>query len=233
MAKLSDLGLTNEQVGEDLDYATMTDQFGGFPDPPQPGTYRFKFPARLDDIWETFDHTNGKPPGKRVRAKFDDSHPLTIIQSPGGAHDGEPFQISITNAERARGKKDDPTTQWISDMDYFNRDVWKQEGKPKGGNPGYANNFIQMAQKIPEFTADVEFNWFCNDKKDIFVDNGQGGYTQVTGTKGCGTSYYQKDIEKVLSNPEDPASARVFPVRIQCQCGANVRAFPNLVRFRP
>lgn len=236
MPKLSDLGLTTDAVGEALDYATMTDQFGAYPDPPQPGTFRFRFPTRLEDMWETFDHATGKPAGKRVRAKFDDSHPLTIIQSPQNKYDGEPFQTSITNAERPRGKREDPTTQYISDMDYMNRDVWGMQGKPPGGNKGYADTFIKYASVPPtnEFTADVEWNWFCNDKKDIFVDNGQGGYTQVTGTKGCGTSYYQKDIEKVRSNPEDAASPLIYPVRIACStCGANVRAFANLTRFRP
>lgn len=230
MPKLADLGLTNEQVGEQLDYANMTDQFGSFPDPPQPGPYRFRFPTRMDDLWEVFDHTNGKPPGKRLRAKFDDTHPLTIIQSPQQQYDGEPFQTSITNAERRRGRTDDPSAQFISDMDYMNRDVWGLPGKPPGGNPGYAAEFIKHAGT--EFGADVEWNWFCNDKKDIFVDNGQGGFTQVTGTKGCGTSYYQKDIQKVHAIAEDPASPTIFPVRIQCTCGANVRAFANLVRFK-
>jgi len=108
--------------------------------------------------------------------------------------------------------------------------------KPAGGNPGYAQTFIKHAAAVPEFAADIEWNWFCNDKKNIYVDNGQGGYTEVQNQKGCGNSYYQKDIRDnnmtIPSDPNDPNSVRVYPLRITCSCGANVRAFPNLVRFR-
>lgn len=234
MPKLADLGLTSEQVGEPLDYATMPDQMGSFPDPPYPGSYRFRFPPRMDDIWEVFDHVKGTPPGKRIRARFDDNHPLIIIQSPDRKVDGEPFQTSITNAERKRGRRDDPNASNISDMDYINRDVWGLQAKPAGGNPGYAQEFIKHAGT--EFSADVEWNWFCNDKKNIYIDNGQGGYAEVPNQKGCGASYYQKDIKDnnmmILSDPNDPNSSRVYPVRITCACGSNVRAFANLVRFR-
>lgn len=231
MPKLSDLSLTNEQTGEALDYTTVPDQLGTFAPPPQPGDYRFRLPARMDDLWEVFEHANGQPPGKRVRARFDDAHPLLIIQSPGGVHDGEPFQTSITNAERARGKKGDPTNPWVSDMDYMFRDVFGMQTKPPGGNPGYAAEFQKHVGQ--EFTAEVTWNWFCNPKKSIYVDNGQGGLTEVSNQVGCDTTYYQRDVDKVLSNPEDPASPKVFPLRITCtQCGANVRAFANLQNFR-
>lgn len=231
MATINDLGLTTEQVGEALDYTTMQDQFGSYPDPPQPGSYRFRLPANLSRIWEIFDHVKGKPPGKRIRAKFDESFPLTIVQSPGGTLDGEPFQTSITNAERPRGKADNPNLQFISDMDYMNRDVWGLQSKPPGGNKGYADEFQKHAGT--DFGADVEWNWYCNEKKDIYVPNGSGGYQVVEGQKGCGTNYYQKDVDKIPSNPEDPNSPKVYPMRVQCQCGAHVRAFANLVRFRP
>jgi hypothetical protein len=230
MPKLSDLGLTNEQVGQALDYDTMPDQMGGFTEPPQPGTYRFKFPSRMDDIWEVFEHANGNPPGKRIRAKFDDSHPLTIIQSPLGTKDGEPFQTNISNAERRRGKKDDTSAPFISDMDYINRDVWGLKTKPAGGNVGYAQEFQKHVST--EMTATITWNWFCNPKKNIYVDNGQGGTMEMQ-QAGCGVSYYQKDIEKVPVNPADPNSAKVFPFRITCTCGANIRAFANLEQFKP
>lgn len=230
MAKLNELGLTNEQVGQALDYGTMPDQMGSFTPPPQPGSYRFKLPVDLTSIWEVFDHTKGNPPGKRVRAKFDDAHPLTIIQSPNGDRNGEPFQTSLSNAERKRGKKEDAAAPWISDMDYFNRDVWGITSKPAGGNSGYATEFMKHGGG--EFGADVEWNWFCNPKKAIYVDNGQGGLQEVPAQMGCETSYYQKDVPKQLADPNNPESAQEFPLRITCQCGANIRAFANLVRFR-
>lgn len=231
MARIQELGLTTEQVGQALDYTSMPDQMGSFTPPPQPGAYRFRLPKDLTSIWEVFDHLKGNPPGKRLRAKFDDSHPLTIIQSPGGTRDGEPFQTSLSNAERRRGKKDDATAPFISDMDYINRDVWGLTSKPAGGNAGYATEFMKHGDG--EFSADVEWNWFCNDKKPIYADNGQGALTEVPNQMGCGTSFYQKDIEKVSADPANPESPKEFPLRITCTCGANVRAFANLTRYRP
>lgn len=229
MAKLQELGLTNEGVGQALDYNEMPDQIGQYAETPQPGTYRFKFPARMDEIWEVFDHTKGNPPGKRVRAKFDDAHPLLIVQSPGGHYDGEPFQTTITNAERQRGKRDDPNRPWISDMDYFNRDVFGLPGKPQG-NAGYANEFMKHASE--EFTADLTWSWSCNPERNIFADNGQGGLQEMD-QKGCGTRYYEKDVDKVPSDPGDPNSPKVYPRRITCgNCGANLRSFPGLSNFR-
>lgn len=232
MAKLSDLGLTNEGVGEALDYATMPDQLGTFAPPPQPATFRFKFPNRMDDLWETFDHPTGKPPGKRLRAKFDDSHPLVIVQSADPAHLNEPFLTSLTNAERKRkrGKREDATAPFISDLDYIFRDVFGLPGKPAGGNVGYAQELLKHPGE--EFTADLTWSWYCNEKKTIYVDNGQGGLQEVPNQMGCGTGYYQRDVQKVLSDPQDPKSALIYPLRITCSCGGNVRAFANLQNFR-
>lgn len=231
MPKLAELGLTAEKVGQqDLDYATMPDQMGGtFAEPPQPGDYRFKMPARMDDLWDTFD-VNGSNPGKRLAAVHDSAHPLTIIQSPKKAHDGEPFECRITNAERKRGKKDDPTAPEISDMDYLFRDAFGITKKPVS-NPAYAQEYQKHANA--EFGAAIDWNWYCNDQKDIRVDNGQGGVTEVPGQKGCNSRYYIRDVDKVLSNPADPTSPKVYPFRVTCQCGASLRAFANLARFKP
>lgn len=237
MAKISDLGLGNEQVGTVKDYADVPDQLGAFLPPPQPGTYRVKFPAKLDDIYEVFDHPEGKPPGRRIRAKFDDSHPLLIIQSPGGRNDGEPFQTTISNAERPRGKKDDPNRPLVSDLDYIFRDVFDLKTPPKT-NPAYATEL--MKHPGAEMTVDVEWSWFCNPKKNIYVqvDNpgGTPSYTEQEGTLGCSTRYYQQDIKDgnllELSDPNNPESPKQYPLRITCQCGASVRAFAGLRNFR-
>lgn len=229
MPKLSDLGLTNEQVGASVNYETMPDQFGTFTPPPEPGDYRFRFPANLSDCWELFDHPNGNPPGKRLRARFDDAHPLLIVQSPKGLHNGEPFNTSISNAEFRRGKKDDPTAQYGSDMDYLFRDVWGLPVKPPT-NPASATEFIKHAGT--EFTAEVVWSWKCDVKKPIYVDNGAGGLTEVPNQMGCGTTYRQRDVPKEPSDPKDPASPSTYPLRITCQCGGNIRVFANLQNYR-
>lgn len=233
MPNINSLGLKNEKVGDTIDYATIPEQMGGtYPDPPPPGTYRFKLPTKLDDIWEPFEKTTGKNPGQRIAAVLDESHPLTIIQSPKGEKNGEPFQTRISNAERKRGRADDATAPEVSDMDYLFKDAFSLAAKPPT-NVAYATEFMKHGGQ--EFTADIEWSWYCNDKKDIRVDSGTGtgATTVVEGQKGCGQRYYQKDIDKVPSNPDDPNSPKVFPLKITCgQCAATLRAFPNLVRFR-
>lgn len=237
MPRLSDLGLSNDRVGDNIDYATMPDQMMGFTEPPQPGSYRFRFPKDLSAVWDKFEMTKGKNPGVRISAVFDDKNPLTIVQSPGGTHDNEPFETRINNAERKRGKRDDPTAPEVSDMDYLLRDSLGVPQKPTT-NQGYIQAMMQHAPG-KEFGADIEWRWSCNKDKDIRVfntDPATGAVlnttAEVPGTKGCGSSYYQSDVEKIPSNPEDPNSPKVFPLRIECACGAAVRAYPNLQRFR-
>lgn len=232
LAKLNELGLTNEAVGDTaLDYASMPDQMGTFTDPPQPGTYVFRLPQDLSAVWESFDFTtaSGKQE-KRIAAKFDDTHPLIIVSGGDGSHNGEPFQTRISNAERRRGKKEDPTAPFISDMDYVNRDVFGLQKKPgNGSNVAYAQEFSKHGGT--EFAADLTWSWFCNDQKDIYVDNGAGGYNKIEGQKGCGQRYYQRDIQKV----QNEAGQQVFPLRITCgnpECSANIRAFAGLGNFR-
>lgn len=227
MAKLNELGLTNEAVGDALDYANMPDQMGTFTDPPQPGTYLFRLPQDLSAVWESFDTERGK----RISAKFDDAHPLVIVSGGDGSHNGEPFQTRISNAERRRGKKDDPTAPFISDMDYMNRDVFGLQKKPgNGSNVAYAQEFSKHGGA--EFVADLSWSWSCNPERDVYVDNGAGGFNKIEGQKGCGQRYYQRDIQKVT---DESGTKAVFPLRITCgnpECGANIRAFAGLSNFR-
>ncbi len=121
--------------------------------------------------------------------------------------------------------------QSISDMDYINRDVFGLSGKPgNGSNLAYAQEFQKHGGE--EMAADITWNWYCNPKKNIYADNGSGGFQQIDGQPGCGTSYYQRDVQKVPVDPNNPALGTGWPLRIQCTCGANVRAFANLGNFR-
>lgn len=238
MPRFAELGLTNEKVG-DVDFANMPEQrgSGGFGPQPQPGTYRFKVPT-FDASAPIFD-TLTTQKGPRLNLKFEDSHALTIVQSPGGTHNGETLRWRLSNQEFNRAKKGDPET-FASDMDYILRDVLKQTKRPSS-NQQYGQAMIKEFSG-KEFTADLEFQWRCNDQADIRVDDGQGGTEVVEGTKGCGAKYYQggrNGVQKVHENPEDPNSPLVYPERITCsgkdgiQCGAVVRAFPQLRNFRP
>lgn len=196
--------------------------FGGFAPPPQPGAFRFQLPANLTSIWDPFD-TPEKTPPQRIAAIFDADHPLKITQSKDGRYNGEPFQTRINNNERARGKD---KSVIASDMDYLLR-AFKETTKP-ASNKAYAEAVMRHAGK--EFGADIRWSWRCSKERNIRVevkDPATGQRTEVKeieGQKGCGEAFYQEDVPK-MPNGE-------FPLEIQCQCGALLRAFGNLDNFR-
>ena len=237
MPKLSDLGIGTEKI-EGVDFSEMPEQRSGtFADPPQPGTYRFRLP-KFDGNTPIFDMIESKKDGKkRLNILFTDAFALTIVQSPGGTHDGEGYDFRISNMEFDRARKGE-TPIFASDLDYLLRDGFKDTGRPKT-NAAYGQALVKHAGQ--EFTADLEFTWNCNDQRDIYVDDGSGGSEKVEGTKGCGAKYYQggkNGIGKERENPEDPNSPLVYPVRIRCAgrdgvpCDAIIRAFSRLRNFR-
>lgn len=210
---------------------------GAWADPPQPGPYVFRLPLKMGNIWDKAEKTfadGRKEP--RLKAKFDTNNPLTIVQSPGGALDNEPFETQLTNVERKRGKADSDT-QEISDMDFLLRDGFGVEKRPringKITNKAYGEALVQFANQT--FGANVTWSWRCREDRPIRVENADGGYEEVPEQMGCGARYYQKNVDKVPSNPDDPNSPKVYPLRITCTspgCGANLRAFANLESFR-
>lgn len=235
MPSLNSLSLTNEKIGG-LDFDNMPDQRGSFAPPLYPGTYRFKLPVRLSaelEIWDTLTTERGP----RLNVLFQDASGLVIVQSPGGTKDGEMFETRISAAERNRARRGE-AEQLVSDLDYLLRDGLKATTRP-ATNLQYAQALIANAGK--EFTADVEWSWYCNKKNDIRVDDGAGGSTVVEGQKGCEARYYMggnNGIQKTLSDPNDPKSALIWPERVVCSgkdgvpCGALIRAYANLRNFR-
>lgn len=225
---LESLGLGKEQL-EGTEFDNIPENLGqSFPDPPQPGAYRFKLPtaAQMKSIWAKVDSTNH---GERINAIFEDEAALQIVQSPGGAHNGEEFRWRVSNVPRERTKE----KILVSDMDLLLRALGVT-ARPKT-NLAYAQALLKQAGR--EFGATVEYSWRCRDDREIRVDDGTGtgATTVVEGKMGCGARYYQRDVSKVPSNPADPASPTVYPVRITCSnpdCGASVRAFPNLTAFK-
>lgn len=223
---LEALGLGKEQL-EGAEFDQIPENIGqSFPDPPQPGVYRFKLPtsAQMKTIWAKVESSEH---GDRINAIFEDDAALKIVQSPGGEHDGEEFRWRCSNVPRPRTKEQ----ILVSDMDLLLRALGVTQ-RPKT-NRAYAEALIKLGGR--EFTATNEFSYNCNPKKEIYVDNGAGGQEKVEGKVGCGNRYYQRDVAKVPSDPSDPASPKVFPLRIQCSnpdCGASIRAFPNLTGFK-
>lgn len=214
---LNQLGLGNEKL-EGADFDDIPENLGqSFPDPPQPGAFRFKLPADLSAIWSKVTSTDY---GERIKAHFEDQHELQIVQSPNKEHDGETFRWQVTNIPRERTKE----KILVSDMDLLLRALG--ETKRPANNKAYAQTLMKYAGK--EFGATIELSWRCRDDKEIYVDDGTGtGATvKVDDKLGCGARYYQRDVQKVDGK---------YPIRITCanpECGANIRAFPNLGGFK-
>lgn len=216
---LQDLGLKEEALPTAGQSLADLPEFGTFREPPQPGAYRFQLPDDMSAIYDVYDST--KLSAQRIRAVFDKDHPLTIVQSPLGAANGEPFETRLSNEERNRGKAGSGIM--ASDLDYLLRALGVKE-KP-ASNKAYVQLLTQQLKKT--FGADIRFSWRCSPDRNIRVKDAQGAIQEVEGRKGCGQSFYQED----LPNHGKGADGKV-QTQIQCTCGALLRAFANLDNMR-
>lgn len=213
--------LSTAPIQDAVDVANLPEQFGGSSPLPQPGPYRWALSPLSDASFEPVDSPDYGP---RVRVRFDESSPLVIVQSVGGEHNGEPFQTQLTNVPRRRGKAADAPI--ASDWDYLNKALG-HTARP-ATNKAYATQLMADASERKQFSSDLEWTWNCNKNRPARFDNGQGGAEEVVDamgqkTMGCGQKYYESSVPKVEGK---------FPRTITCQCGASVRAFANLTRFR-
>jgi len=216
---LQDLGLKAESVGG-AGFDELPEQQGSYLPPPQPGSYRFQLPASLTNIWDTREF-DGKT---RLVALFDADNPLTIVQSPGNQRNLEPFRTQITNNERNRARKGQPEVL-VSDMDYLLKALG--ETKRPATNKAYLEALAKYAGK--DFAADVTWSWSCNPKKPKRVPDGEGGSVEAKDEAGqpemgCGKRYYPREVRKDGQGQ--------YPLSIACECGALLRAFPNLSNFQ-
>jgi hypothetical protein len=211
---INDLGLGNDAL-EGAEFDQIPENLGqSFPDPPQPGKYRFKIPGNIAAQFAVVETTKH---GTRINLLFDQDAPLVIVQSPGKVADGEEFQYRLSNVPRERTKEH----ILVDDMGMLLRAMGVTKRPPN--NTAYAKAMIGMAGK--EFGATLEYSYWCSDQREAYFDDGQGGQQRVEGRMGCGSRWYQRDVPKVDG---------VQPVRITCsnpECGASVRAFPNLTGF--
>lgn len=212
---LSDLGLKDEKLPTAGEALENLPQFGQFGPPPQPGPMRFKLPADLTNVWDTFE-VEGK--GTRVTAEFDQQSPLIIVQSVGARYNGEPFQTKLNNNERARGK----SKMLVSDLDYLIVAIEGPQKEKPASNKAYIEKVRTYGNK--EFGGDLRWSWRCSKTRDIRVKDEAGNTVEVPGKKGCGEAYYQEDVNKQQSGE--------FPLEIACSCGAVLRAFGNIDNIR-
>jgi hypothetical protein len=228
---LNDLKLAAKPLGDTApDFDQIPAERGAYVPPPQPGSYRFAFPAKIDN----FDVITTEKYGERVVVIFDADTPLTIVQSKDKAHDGEAYRTRLNNVPRERGRE----KILVSDLDYLLKAKGVSLPAPKvRTNRDYLKGVVSLAGQ--QFGADQEFSYSCNPKRAARFRDADG--TLVTeedpsstldgddaGLKaGCGNRYYQSDIPKVDG---------VQPLEIDCtnpECGAVIRAFGNLRNFKP
>lgn len=221
MANLNELEGLGADAGFAVDYDDVPTEPGGFGPPPPPGTYRFKMPGSLEDVWEPFEATINDSKVQRVRALLLGVSSLTITQSQAGDLDGDSFGARITNAERKRNKDG----HMASDMLYMLRAL--------GDDGRYASN-LEYATALKkyasaEFIANVEWSTYCNDKKPIRVvvedEAGNQSFTVDETQNGCGGRVYQRDIPK--------GEGGAYETEFGCPtCGALLRAYANLGQFK-
>lgn len=231
MANYRELALKDESAVS-FDWDNPPEQpAGGFAPAIYPDSYEFELPKDLENCWEVVEINEGDLKGQYVALQFDAQHPLVGIRSQSGQHDGETYNGRISGVPRNRSKKGDPP-KYASDLMYLL--LYGFEGKEK---PKNSREWISVVNGYAgkHFVADAEWSAFCNKKKTIYVYDAQGNAvedpgvvnpeTGVTSKRvGCGKNYYMRDI------PKDAQGA--YSERFQCSCGAALRAFPQLVRFR-
>ena len=223
MGTLDEIAGLGDDPGFVVDHENIPDEPGGYTPTPPPGTYRFRLPADLRDVWEGFEATIKEQKVPRIRALLEGVNSLTITHSKTGAQTGDSFRTRISNAERLRNKAQD---LYASDMLYLLRALG-EEG-PWPNNKAYAESLIKHASA--EFEANIEWSAWCNKNKGVRVQqtDEEGNTTLVVNEEqmGCGARVYQRDI------PQDENNN--FVEQFGCpDCGAVLRAFANLGQFKP
>jgi hypothetical protein len=228
-------GGLNEPVipggGEEWPEGDLPEQMGGPRTLLMPGQSTFKLPENLPQLWHDVAIEDTRPylasgqvnptgplasPDKRGKKigrkqlKMDRNNPLIVV---GGKQDGEPMTATFTTNPRARGKKDDPKTPWISDIAFMLDTSLGDKSRPKTPEETvatvnrYAGKTIRLEHGL---TAQ------CRDDKVRYInvqlpDGTESNVPDPTGTKGCGKRWYTKDFK----NPETGH----YDTEIACVCG--------------
>lgn len=237
----------------------LPEQMGGARTTLLPDTRTFLIPTNIAQLWHDVEIEDGRPytpagqPNptkgqkiKRKQLKFDRNSPLVVV---GGKDDGQPMTATFTNNPRARGKKDDAKTPWISDLAYVldiglqgNVDP-KQRVRPTSPEAlvaeinKYAGKTIRLetglsgqcrpdkVRYIPVQIANEAFNPALPAS-----ETNQPVVEQVvpdpSGQKGCGKRFYTDSFK-------DPATGK-FDTELQCDnpaCGNILRGYESVERI--
>lgn len=212
-------------------------------EPVMPGIYLMTLPQDLAACWVDGNPVENKVPGSptfgqmviRPYLKFDKAHPLVIF---GGKHDGEPFTATISSNPRARGKKDDPATPYVSDVTYLL--VTSLGDKTK-----YPSLTAQQAainrHGGKQIRLETGLSAFCSPEKVIYElveipgepgqDSTFKSVENPDGTRGCGKRWYTRSFK--LDDAQAKETGEAYSDRRYCDCGAYLRGFPQIERFLP
>jgi hypothetical protein len=230
--------------GEYWPEGDLPEQMGGQRTTLLPGIYTFRLPENLAQLWKDVEIEDGRPflpngmpnPTKgqkilRKQLKLDRNAPLVVV---GGPHDGEPMTATFTNNPRARGKKDDSKTAWISDLAYLLDQCLQGDVPPAQRlRPKTADELVAAINRYAGKTIRLETGLTaqCRPDKVRYVritTQEPGQPEQATDMldpaqiKGCGKRYYSKDFKNPTGGVVDPATGvaqPMFDTEIACVCG--------------
>lgn len=191
-----------------------------------PGDRTFRLPpaSAMPQLWHDVvaeDQRPGSPTkGQKLnfrQLKFDSGNPLVVV---GGPDDGEPFRDAYSTVPRARGKKDDPATAYVSDIAYLLSVSLGDKRRPKNQQEleqiinSYGGQTVRLrtglsGQCRPDKAVRIE----VYDPTDTtYAAENRQPRTMViddpTGRKGCGKRFYtepRKNAPTAYKNPNGGA----------------------------
>ena len=208
------------------DDGSMPAQMGGTRTLIMPGQHTLRLPSVLAQLWHDVAIKDTRPYlkdgqpnpnlGKQIahrQIKFDQNAPLVIE---GGKLDGTPMRATFTTNPRARGKKDDPKTAWVSDVAYITAVCLADTSRPK--NHAEQEAIINRAAgKTIRLETGLTAQCRPDKVRYIEVTTMDGGVATTStmqdpqGIKGCGKRHYTPAFLNPTSGKYDE--------EILCTCG--------------
>ncbi len=245
-------------VGGDWPEGDLPAQMGGTFHVLYPGVSTFVLPVNLAQLWKWEKSKDNNPRSQtfgqevdRIYLDFDKSNPLVIVA--GRAEDiGQSMTGRVSGNPRARGKRDNPTTPYVSDLAYLLEVSLKDTTRPTG--PDVVQAQMALAARINLYAGqpirlEHGLNGYCNPNKakrlilgyDSLQANKPIYGDAPNGAKGCDESYYT-DAFKVPA-PTSAKAEDLWDTEVVCQkvvntatgekCSAIVRGWPRIERFLP
>lgn len=259
--------------GEVYPDGELPSQGGGMFATLMPGSSTFVLPSAIDALFEVKAMRDGRktlPNGQpnptfgqdvaRLVLKFDKNAPLVVAD---GKFKGQPFTATFNSNPRPRGKVDDPTTQWISDMTYLLDVGFNDKSRPATA-AALKDLLIKHAAAGHTLRIEHGLSAHCRPDKVRYIIMGVpnpafnpavpeteigGANARFTseqtvldpkGTKGCADdTKFRTDNPKrkkgryYTDDFKDSERPGEYFDDVICECGAALRGFPSVERILP